>query len=223
MKISTETLNIWKSFSAINQSLIVNPGNKIRTISQHGSLMADAIVDETFEVPFAIYNMAQFIALCTMNDSPDFQFDTNQVIIQSGAYEVSYTYSASQLIKQPPTDEIEMNGNLIEFSITSENITTLMHAASILQLPDFAFTCVDGVISACAINHEDTTSNIYKHERLAYFENQPDFIAIIRIENMLMMLQDYNVSISSDGIVRFANDKLTYWIALEQSSTFTGE
>ena len=78
MKICAQTMDILKSFSAINMSIAVSSGNVIRTISPQGTLMAEAQCDETFSAPFAIYDLSQFIALCNMGDQLDFSFGHNR-------------------------------------------------------------------------------------------------------------------------------------------------
>jgi hypothetical protein len=51
-------------------------------------------------------------------------------------------------------------------------------------------------------------------------DTEQTFCAIFKSENLKMLVNDYEVSLSSKGISRFISDKLTYWIAVESNSTF---
>ena len=46
MKLSAKTLSVLKNFAAINQSIVVKPGDTLATISQNKTIMAKATVPE---------------------------------------------------------------------------------------------------------------------------------------------------------------------------------
>ena len=48
MKLSKQTIEILKNFSSINMSVVLKPGSKIRTVSPQKTILAQAIVSETF-------------------------------------------------------------------------------------------------------------------------------------------------------------------------------
>ena len=46
MKLSSNTTNILKNFSQINQSILIKEGNKLKTISVMKNILAEAEVEE---------------------------------------------------------------------------------------------------------------------------------------------------------------------------------
>ena len=53
MNLTSDTINVLKNFSDINQNILVKPGNKIQTISTMKNILAEAEVSEKFEDEFA--------------------------------------------------------------------------------------------------------------------------------------------------------------------------
>ena len=75
MKISSETLNILKSYTTINPSIYVEPGSIIKTISPQKTIVASAEVDDVFDSNFGIYDLNQFLSVTTLFEDPDFVFE----------------------------------------------------------------------------------------------------------------------------------------------------
>ena len=62
MKLSSNTTNILKNFSQINQSILIKEGNKLKTISVMKNNLAEAEVEEEYEKDIAIYDLNQFLS-----------------------------------------------------------------------------------------------------------------------------------------------------------------
>ena len=54
LTLSKPTIQILKNFSAINSNLLIRPGNKLVTMSSYKNIVAEAMVEETFEQEFGI-------------------------------------------------------------------------------------------------------------------------------------------------------------------------
>ena len=54
MKLSSNTTNILKNFSQINQSILIKQGNKLKTISVMKNILAEAEIEEEFEKDFGL-------------------------------------------------------------------------------------------------------------------------------------------------------------------------
>ena len=57
MKLSTETLNILKSFSAINNGIEFKQSNKLKTISPSRALLAEVTLKDTFPDSFCVEDL----------------------------------------------------------------------------------------------------------------------------------------------------------------------
>ena len=84
MNISGNTISVLKNFSSINQSLVVDAGNTIRTISPQKTVMAVAEVDDTFDSSFAIYDLNQFLSAVSLFEKPDYEFEDKSVVVANG-------------------------------------------------------------------------------------------------------------------------------------------
>jgi len=207
MKISSETLNILKSYTSINPSIWVQPGTVVRTISPQKTIVATAEVDDVFDSNFGIYDLNQFLSVTTLFEDPDFVFDDKSVLIKNKSSSVEYFYTDKEMITIPPD-------KVIEFKLPVDIIKSTMQAANVLQLPEWSVLGQDGNIKIIVSDTKNSTGNVYN---AVVGKTDENFNIIFKVENLKFMYNDYNVSISSKGISHFmTNDgKIQYWIATE--------
>jgi hypothetical protein len=212
MKLSDKTIQILKNFATINQSILVRPGNILKTVTPLKTVFAQATVAETFEQEFAIYELPRFLGTISLFSDPDFTFQEKYVTISSGKQRVNYTYADASMITTPPSKNINFPDTEVEFTITAEQLSTISKAGAVLQMPEIAVVGEDGVISIRAIDSKNSTADVFS---LDVGECDKDFRVIFRPENMKLIPADYRVSLTTLGISRFESDNLTYWIATE--------
>jgi len=219
MKISENTLNILKNFSAINQSILVRPGKTMATTSATKTILASADVEEDFPTQFCIFELPKFLGVVSLFDSPDFEFGDNTVTISSGKKKTSITYAAPATIVAPPAKGINFPEAEVEFNLQGTDLNSVARAASVMQLPELALSGRDGTIYLEVINSKVPTADSYS---IAVGETEHTFKMIIKTENIKMVSSDYHVSVSSKGIIKFKSDKLTYFVVTESTSSFGG-
>ena len=61
MNLTSDTVNVLKNFSDINQNILIKPGNKVQTISTMKIILAEAEVTEKFESEIAIYELPEIL------------------------------------------------------------------------------------------------------------------------------------------------------------------
>ena len=91
MKLSDETISILKNFSTINESIVFEEGNRLRTVAVNKSILAEAKIEETIPTLFAIYNLNQFIGAMSMFDRADLEMADKQVKMQFTGTSINYT------------------------------------------------------------------------------------------------------------------------------------
>jgi|TARA_Y100000310_G_scaffold302955_1_gene340840 hypothetical protein len=222
MKISNNTLDILKNFSEINQSVLIKTGKKLKTVSTLKNILAHAEVEEDFPQDFAIYQLNEFIGvLSTMND-PDLTFHDKYVMLsqENGAC-TKYFYAEPSVVVSPEKD-IKIPSEEINFTLTENQYNDLLKMSSILQLNDILVKgCPksNGIYIAVT-NKKNDTSNDYS-VKVGEGVDEP-FKMYFKTENLKMVVGDYDVFISSQGISYFKNkkDNLEYWIALEPDSKY---
>ncbi len=217
MKLSATTTSILKNFSNINPSIAIKPGSQLRTMATARSILATAVVEETFETPFAIYDLPKFISVISLFEEPDLAFGKNQVKISSGKQSVSYTYCDPTMIITPPEKEINFPAGTTEFDLSPEEFTKLVRAASIMQMSSIALTGNGHDIRIRALNPDNPTSDIYD---IVVGETSKTFNMIMDADTIKLIPKQFKVNISPRGIVRFLSDdsSLLYYIVTNAKS-----
>lgn len=219
MKLSENTINIFKNFSTINPSLMVKPGNVVSTIAPQKSILAKANVDESFNVPFAIYELPKFLGILSLFKEPELEFSERQVIIKSGRQTVNYTYADPSMIVAPdPNKDINFPTADIEFSISQEELQKVIRAAGVLQLPDIAVTGDREKISVTATNSKSPTTDVFSVE---VGETSNQFNMYFDVPDIVKLISNsYDVKISTKGLSQWKTNNVLYYVAVKANSTF---
>ena len=212
MKLSERTIQILKNFSTINQSILVRPGSVLKTVSPQKAIFAQATVTENFEQEFAIYELPRFLGTVSLFSDPDFDFRDKYVTISSGKQRVNYTYADPSMIDTPPNKDIKFPDTDINFTLSHEQLSAVMKAGSVLQMPDVAITGADGLITIKAIDSKNSTADVFS---LDICETTSEFNVVIKPERLKFIPGDYEVSLTDSGISRFKCGNITYWVATE--------
>jgi hypothetical protein len=218
MKISDNTFDVLKNFSTINQSLAFKKGSTIRTVSEQKTILAQAKVEEAFPVDFAIYELNQFLGLSSLFEEADFDFGERQVTLKEGASKANYTYADPSMITTPPEKNIELPSVEVQFDMFKADLRQILNGANQLGLPEVTITNRDGKIAMVATDTKNPSSNEFaiSSDR----DTDATFQFIFKIENLKFIPNDYNVSISKQGIAHFKSDNVQYWVATESGSTY---
>lgn len=217
MKLSEQTLSVLKNFNTINQSVLVKPGNTIRTISGQRNVFARASVAETFPAKFAIFELSKFLGTVSLFKDPDFEFFDDHLKITEGKTVSRYTYADESMIVVPPDKEIDLPSKDIYFELSEKDLSTIQKAIGILQVPELSVVGEDGTIYVKAINNKNPSSDQYS---IAVGVTDQSFNAIFKSEYLKFMPGNYKINISNKGYAQFESDGLSYWIAAEHTSKF---
>tara|TARA_R110000744_G_scaffold121106_4_gene225516 strand:+ start:1028 stop:1711 length:684 start_codon:yes stop_codon:yes gene_type:complete len=227
MQISNETFDILKNFAMINPSIVLSPGNVLQTVAPSKNIMAKAIIKDAFPLAGAIYDLHRFLGVVSLFEDPAFDFSARDVTIRGKQNSVNYTFAEPSMIITPPDDkQITVNNPDVEIDVDWSKLSNVLKAANVLQVPEISLTSTkDGVVSLKAIDSKNPSADEYKEELGTYNEIEYNFI--FKTETFKMMSADYNVKINKQGISQFTSKsedspKLTYWIAVEQHSTYGG-
>lgn len=223
MELNETTVDILKNFSGINQNLLVQEGNNIKTISEARNVVATAVVAEEFPNKFGIYDLNEFIGVLGLMDKPHLKFDDEFVAVSdsSGRSKIKYFFSPEETLTSP-TKDINMPDADVKFTFDADTISKIKRAASTLGHTEMSISGKDGSLVLSVLDNANSTSNVYSIETAGEFPNDSVFNFVINIGNLKMIPGDYEVSISSKLISEFKHKEMNvrYWIALEKSSTF---
>ena len=227
MKLSENTLEVLKNFASINQSILFTEGNNLDTVSVQKNVLGSAKVAETFKSSngedFAIYDLNEFLSTVSLFDDPDVEFGEQYATIQDKNSVTHYWYADKEIIVYP-TSKISMPSSEVEFKLTAETYDKLQRATGTLAVPDLVIRREEDKVVAEVLDKRNDTSNTFRVEVGSYIggESSTDFKFYFLTERLKMLPGDYDVEISSKKISKLpsSDGKLTYWIALEQDSTY---
>ena len=218
MKMSEQTLQVLQNFSTINQSLLFKEGDVLRTVSPQKTVLAEVTVPDTFETQFGIYDLGQFLSAMTLIEGAELDLGENSMNINNGnGQAVTYRYADPSMIVTPPDKGITLPDVDASFTLSDTILKKTLDAARVLGLPEIVVEGDGTNISISAGDTKNSSMNDYKENVEA---SESVFKHIFKVDNMKMMMLQYNVEISTKGISKFSTEdgKATYYIATESSS-----
>ena len=220
MKISKKTLDILKNFATINSNILIKPGNTITTITPVKNVLAEAVVEETFDVEFGIWDLNKFLGVVSLFNDPEFEFEEKYVRICGSGGSVKYHYCEPKLLTVP-NKKINMPESAMNFVMTQKKFAELQKASSVLQVSDISVSNDGSLISMTAMDKADVSSNTYSIG-VGEYGGDNSFEMFFKIDNLKLLPGDYDVQICEKVVSKFSNQNmnLNYWIALEADSNF---
>lgn len=223
MELSENTLSVLKNFSGINQNLLFQGGNTIKTISEAKNVVSTAVVTENFPQKFGIYDLSEFIGVLSLVDQPTLKFAEEFVTVgdSTGRSKVKYFFSPEETLTTP-TKDVNMPEGDVKFTLDNETLSKLKRAASTLGHSEVSISPDgSGILTLSVVDNANSTSNAYSIDVDGEYSAEA-FNFILNIDNLKILPGDYEVTISTRLISQFRHTELDvrYWIALEKSSTF---
>jgi hypothetical protein len=220
MKLSENTITILKNFASINPSIYIRQGNIIRTIAIAGNIAASAVVEDDFDLDFAIYDVHEFLNGLRLYDSPVLDFSTpNRIIVKQDRHKIEYGLVDPALISCADDRDIKLPSVDISFTLKQVDFEKLLKASSVFTLPYFSVVGDGQTISLQVVQKDNPSSNKVSVE---VGDTTQEFSMYYKIENLKIIPGDYDVSISKHLISKFKNRNfdLIYFIGLESDSVF---
>jgi hypothetical protein len=224
MKISNDTVSILKNFANINQGILIKPGKSIRTISNHKNILADAVVSEEFPVEVGIYDLNNFLSIISLyKDELNLEFKGNDIVIsgKAGRSKISYRGCPSNMVTAPPEKgNPELSNPEITFELKQEDFDWILQTASVLSSPQIGVQSNGKKISLISFDSSDDSSHVNSLEIAD--GNGDSYKMIFKTENMKMIPDSYDVSISSKGFATFKSKSkpIQYWVTTEKGGEY---
>ena len=225
MIINNETVETLKNFAEINQSLVIETGDVIKTVSEQTNVLAKAKLGQSFPQDFAIYDLNKFLGVLSLFAEPQFDFSEKSIKIQSsvdannfvaGDSVAEYQFANMSLFENERkilAKDINLPSEDAVFRLEEKYFISIMRAAAVMSLPEIAVVANEGKLKIQVIDAK-TSVDSYAVELGVSTSN---FKMIFKIENLKLMRGSYDVKISNKGLGYFKNTdrELEYWIATE--------
>ena len=225
MIITDRTISILKNFSAINPSIVLKQGEYIHTVSEDGSLYAEASTTENFPCEVGIYRLKEFINLMTIDKKAiaKITFEEDHCMIKSGEAEVKYVYDDVSLINTPsgrPKEAEEQAWFFMEWA----DIKRIMSMTAALKYENITLTIEGGMAKFSAHEqnqHIDSSSVEMKIAEPVNCEANLEVQYTLRLEHFKKLIQsDYMVRVYDGRRVMFGSDnKVDYHMIAKKDST----
>ena len=162
MKLSSETINLLQSFAQISANLLVKPGNKISIRNAQNSIQARATVKESFDTPFAVYDLNQLLSLISVAQDPDIEFGEKSMAIRSASgSEVEYFYADASLIPTP-AETLPNLEDVYTFNVSASDIGEITKTASIVSATMMNVVSNNGKVTLSVNDPKNSTSHSMK-------------------------------------------------------------
>ena len=216
--LSKPTLEILKNFCSINKSIVINPGNKLSTLSINKNILVYADVEESFDSQLSIYDLGVFLGGLSLFEQPSIDTSRDNYVTVSdtkGRSKTKFFYADPDIITQPPEKEINLPSEDVKFRLESTALQQLQRAASVYQLPDLCLFGDGEKMNLCLTDKKNDTSNTYSIE---VGKSDDEFCYCFKVENLKLLLGDYNVTLSKSNVALFQGEGIKYFIALEPNA-----
>jgi|TARA_Y100000389_G_scaffold197011_1_gene230831 hypothetical protein len=217
MKFSNETLSVLKSFTAINKSILMKPGNVLKTITPEKTLIAIAQIQDEIPSEACVYDLSRFLSILSLYTDPDVEFGDKYFIISEGKRRTKYIYADISMIHTPPEKDINIPSEDVVVDVTESDLSSVLKAAGVLQFSEIAFV---GESGKCYLKAIDSANDNADDFGVEIGNTDDEFKVIIKTDNLKLMPMDYKVTICSKGISEFKGKDVTYFVAIDSKSTY---
>ena len=225
MKLSKLTLDILNNFKNINENLVVYPGNRIRTKTVENRILAEAVVEETFEREFGIYDLKSFISAYNILKDPELIFsDEDYVLIKEGRSEIKYYFSETSFLTNiPPDKNLVLPNKSVCFQLPqslNERISKMTMFDSDRKKWAVEFSGDNKEIMMKVYHKEDPTMTSYM---TSVGETSNTFSIKTDLDGFVFLSGDYDIVLSVEPYLLEARNEdknLRYVMTMSPESTF---
>ena len=214
MKLNPQTVAVLQNFQTLNSSIVLTPGNVIKTMTK--TTVAKATVPDSFPMKVGIYDLSKFLGILSLDKDSDIDFQDKHMLIKQGRSKIKYNYCDASLILHPEKD-VKVFDVYVKFDLTPEILQGVTKAMSILKFSEIEIRGEDGLLYISTVNTKNKGSDVFSTE---IGEVDKTFSAIIEAEKLKLIQSTYTVSLSNEGLSHFKSDNVEYWIALSTKSNF---
>ena len=219
MYLSQETVSILKNFATINQSILIKPGKRLRSMSVMKNILVEAEVTEVFEQEIAIYDLNQFLNCLSLIPGAELDVNDGSITLADDSNSIEYRLSDPSVITAPPDKELNLPSEDVCLVLSEENLETVKKAAAVLQIPDVSIIGDGEHIKLTVRDKKNSGSNSYS---IDCGDTSHVFQFNLKVDNLKLTAGDYDVVISSKNLAQFTSHSrpIVYYIAVEPDSTF---
>jgi hypothetical protein len=155
--------------------------------------------------------------MLSLFENPDLQFFDKYVTLSEGNTSIKY-FAADPSVLTFPTKTLEMPTPEISFPLSATMLQSIRKVAAVLKTQFVSLIGNGTNITLQVGDRKNATANSYNS---VIGTTDKEFNVIMTVDNLKLLPGDYDVSISSKKISRFTSTDMTYFVAIEATSTLT--
>jgi hypothetical protein len=214
IRLSDRTMAILKAFKQINNSIVIEPGNKLQTMAPTMAVFASAEIDETFSHRLEIHDLGKFLGVLTTfsDETPDLVIkDERHVLVEfkSGVFRLMM---APQGSVEPPNKKIKHANPVHIYSLMANDLKNFLKGTNSIAAPHIVFEGADGRASIRATDLDNRFSA--NDFRILDGATDETFKVGFSADLFVLLTVDYKVSISAETKnAHLRGDRIEYFIA----------
>jgi hypothetical protein len=215
MKLSKQTIAVLQWCSTIQDSLLIEVGNRIRTISSNKAILFDATVTETFPKRVAIFSISRVLPF--IDDSTEISFESpTHIELRNGRTLTRAPLVDEKLVLSPPSKNIRITDyeeSLFLHSDDTYEIRRMKGEHTVLEFHASA----KGEKILLDYRDKEEGSLVHTMEMMKPQKAKRQFRARLNLSNLKLSEGSFELDIASAGVARFSwlNGNVILWVAIE--------
>lgn len=208
---------VLKNFVNINNSIIIEPGDIIRTTSPTNTFYAEAKVNYQFPKEATIFDLSQFLAAISIFKDPVVDWQEQCLIVseKDKSSKITIRYHNKEklnVVKQ----RLEFIPTDIEAHISKEGFSHIIKAIAVMKVQKLAFV---GDEKTLTVVGSDPSNNKQELFSAVVGTTAKKFKAIIDVEKLKFIAAAYKISIT-EGVIKFETEdsSILYAMPLDADS-----
>ena len=217
MKLSSETVRILKHFSNLNRGIEFKAGNNLATISASQTILAEAVLEDSFPEDFCVEDLSQFLSVNSLfAGGAELEFDESNVVFKNEKSTIKYRKTAKEMIIVPPYKGGDLDmADTPKINLTAKDFEWIQKTAAVLASPHIAFESDgDGIY---VVTYDMTCDSAHVNKIRISDGDGTEYKVVFSTANLNILSGDYEVVLSVNGLGHFKNlsTNIQYWIAAE--------
>jgi hypothetical protein len=218
MKLSEKTISVLKNFAAINNSISIEAGNRLKTISPTKDIIAVAEIDQEFEADFSVFELPKLLGVLSLFKDPELVFSEGFLTVKEGKNTTRFVFCDPSIVTKPPAKDILLPSVAVTVTIPQETLASVLKASSLMSLPHITLRGDGSKVSIVTHDTSNSSSNEYSFE---VGDTTETFNVDIKSEKFKFVPDDYLVEVSPKLLSTFTGKTgIKYWVACEGTSKF---
>jgi hypothetical protein len=187
------------------------------TVAANKTSFASVEVEESFDTTFGIYDLNELLGVISIFNDPDLEFSEKSLVISEGKNRIRYMPADADVLIFPKKEPKFSDSPEAEFELSSQHLTQIIKAASVLKVPVVTFKG-DGKKIVVMV-HDKTNPNSNQFVIDVESETSEKFDMHVKVDSLKMLPETYKVLVSFNKILKFVGDKKNYLVTCETDST----